>query len=148
MIDQSTFDFLADLKMNNRREWYHANKGRFKDAQQNFIDFVAMLLFRISEFDAEMIEKSQANLSDVDGFTEFVRTIQGVEVAFMIQEVSPHSHRINFRSSGNYIINDVAKEFGGGGHIYAAGAHVDGLTVKEIEKNILEQLMKKINNGN
>ena len=55
MIDQSTFDFLADLKMNNRREWYHANKGRFKDAQQNFIDFVAILLFRISEFDADMI---------------------------------------------------------------------------------------------
>ena len=55
MIDQSTFDFLADLKMNNRREWYHANKGWFKDAQQNFIDFVAMLLFRISEFDPYMI---------------------------------------------------------------------------------------------
>ena len=98
--------------------------------------------------DAEMIAKSEAILSDVDGFTEFVRTIKGVEVAFMIQEVSPHSHRINFRSSGNYIINDVAKAFGGGGHIYAAGAHVDGLSVKEIEKNILEQLTKKINNGN
>ena len=53
-----------------------------------------------------MIEKSKANLSDVDGFTEFVRTIQGVEVAFMIQEVSPHSHRINFRSSGYYIAVD------------------------------------------
>ena len=59
-----------------------------------------------------------------------------------------YSHRINFRSSGNYIINDVAKAFGGGGHIYAAGAHVDGLSVKEIEKYILEQLKKKINNGN
>jgi uncharacterized protein (DUF2461 family) len=55
MIAQSTFDFLSDLKKNNRREWYHANKDRFKDAQQNFIDFVAMLLFRISEFDSEMI---------------------------------------------------------------------------------------------
>ena len=98
--------------------------------------------------DADMIEKSDAKLGDIDGFTEFVRTIQGVEVAFMIQEVSPHSHRINFRSSGNYIINDVAKVFGGGGHIYAAGAHVDELSAKEIEQNILEQLMKKINNGN
>ncbi len=55
MIDQSTFDFLSDLTRNNRREWYHANKDRFKDAQQNYIDFVAMILFRISEFDAEMI---------------------------------------------------------------------------------------------
>ena len=87
--------------------------------------------------DANMIEKSEANQGDVDGFTEFVRTIQGVEVAFMIQEISPHSHRINFRSSGNYIINDVAKEFGGGGHIYAAGARVDDLSAKKIESIIL-----------
>ena len=55
MIDKSTFDFLADLKKNNRREWYHANKDRFKDSQQNFIDFVAIILFRISEFDPDMI---------------------------------------------------------------------------------------------
>ncbi|MBC8345474.1 MAG: DUF2461 domain-containing protein [Candidatus Marinimicrobia bacterium] len=55
MIDQSTFDFLADIKKNNQREWYHANKDRFKDANQNFIDFVAMLLFRISEFDPDII---------------------------------------------------------------------------------------------
>jgi len=55
MIDKSTFDFLADLKKKNRREWYHANKDWFKDSQQNFIDFVAMILFRISEFDPDMI---------------------------------------------------------------------------------------------
>ncbi|MDP6201052.1 MAG: DUF2461 domain-containing protein [Candidatus Marinimicrobia bacterium] len=55
MIDQSTFKFLADIKKNNQREWYHTNKDRFKDANQNFIDFIAMLLFRISEFDPDMI---------------------------------------------------------------------------------------------
>jgi phosphoesterase RecJ-like protein len=66
----------------------------------------------------------------------------------MIQEVSPQTHRINFRSSGNYIINDVAKEFGGGGHIYAAGARVEIISAKEIESSILEKLIKKINNGN
>jgi uncharacterized protein (DUF2461 family) len=45
MIDKSTFDFLADLKKNNRREWYHANKDRFKDSQQNFIDYAACFVF-------------------------------------------------------------------------------------------------------
>ena len=55
MIDHSTFDFLVDLKENNCREWYHANKDRVKDSQHNFIDFVAMILFRISEFDPDMI---------------------------------------------------------------------------------------------
>jgi phosphoesterase RecJ-like protein len=98
--------------------------------------------------DSEMLRLSGADLSDIDGFTEFVRTIKGVEVAFMIQQVAETTHRINFRSSGNYVINDVAKVFGGGGHIYAAGARVDGVPTKEIEKQILEQLIKKINNGN
>ena len=55
MIDQSTFDFLTDLKKNNFRKWYHSNKDQFKDFQQSFIDFVAMMLFRIPEFDPDMI---------------------------------------------------------------------------------------------
>jgi phosphoesterase RecJ-like protein len=98
--------------------------------------------------DNEMLQLSGADIGDIDGFTEFVRTIKGVEVAFMIQQVAKNIHRINFRSSGNYVINDVAKKFGGGGHIYAAGARVEDISSKEIEKQILEQLMKKINNGN
>ena len=65
----------------------------------------------------------------------------------MSQEITHNAHRINFRSSGNYIINDVAKYFGGGGHIYAAGASVVDTPTKEIEKQILEQLIMKIENG-
>ena len=98
--------------------------------------------------DSEMLRLSGADLSDIDGFTEFVRTIKGVEVAFMIQQVAKGTHRINFRSSGNYVINDVAKVFGGGGHVFAAGASVVGVPTKEIETQILEQLIKKISNGN
>jgi len=45
MTDHSTFGFLVDLKKNNRREWYHANKDRFKDSQQNFIDYAACFVF-------------------------------------------------------------------------------------------------------
>ena len=51
MIVQSTLDFLADLHKNNNREWYHANKNRFKDAFINFEDLIAMLLHTISGFD-------------------------------------------------------------------------------------------------
>ena len=98
--------------------------------------------------DREMLRKSGADKNDIDGFTEFVRTIKGVEIAFMVQQTSNGTHRINFRSSGNYIVNDVAKKFGGGGHIYAAGARVEGTPTKEIEKQILEQLIMKIEDGN
>tara|TARA_B110000467_G_scaffold44007_1_gene40353 strand:+ start:1869 stop:2885 length:1017 start_codon:yes stop_codon:yes gene_type:complete len=98
--------------------------------------------------DNKMVKMAGADISDIDGFTEYVRTIKGVEVAFMVQQLSKNTHRINFRSSGNYIINDVAKTFGGGGHVYAAGAQVEGVATEAIQTQILEQLMKKINNGN
>ena len=92
----------------------------------------------------DMIQKANAGDSDVDGFTEFIRTIEGVEVSFMVRETNKGNHRINFRSSGNYIINDIAQSFDGGGHKFAAGASVDGLSLAEIETKIITMLDEKI----
>jgi phosphoesterase RecJ-like protein len=92
-----------------------------------------------------MIKKADGDDGDVDGFTEFIRSIEGVEVSFMIQETISGSHRINFRSSGNYIVNDIAESFDGGGHKFAAGARVDGLSRDEIELIIVTKLAEKIN---
>ncbi|MDP6852339.1 MAG: bifunctional oligoribonuclease/PAP phosphatase NrnA [Candidatus Marinimicrobia bacterium] len=92
----------------------------------------------------EMKDANEAEDGDVDGFTEFVRAIESVEVAFMIQELQNRTYRINFRSSGNVIINDIAQSFGGGGHKFAAGARISDLSQDEIETKILHQLSEKI----
>jgi phosphoesterase RecJ-like protein len=92
----------------------------------------------------DMLKKTDADDGDVDGFTEFIRTIEGVEVSFMIQETNNGNHRINFRSSGNYIINDIAQSFDGGGHKFAAGARVDDMSIKGIELKIINKLSEKI----
>ena len=63
----------------------------------------------------------------------------------MIEEIDFNTFRINFRSSGNYVINDIARDLGGGGHYYAAGARVEGMTVKELEKVIVDKLKNKVN---
>ena len=93
----------------------------------------------------DMIKKADAVDGDVDGFTEFIRSIEGVEVSFMIQETNKGNHRINFRSSGNYIVNDIAQSFDGGGHKFAAGARIDDLGRDEIELIIVNKLAEKIN---
>ena len=84
-----------------------------------------------------------ANSSHVEGFTDFFRSINKVQIAYCIVEQDKNI-RINFRSRGKYIINDVAKSFGGGGHTLAAGATVSGKTVYEIETEILKLLKRKI----
>ena len=75
---------------------------------------------------------------------DFVRSIKDVEIAFMIQELGNNAFRVNFRSSGTYVINDIAKSIGGGGHYYAAGARVEGIELKELEKLIMKKLDVKI----
>ncbi|HJL73832.1 MAG TPA: bifunctional oligoribonuclease/PAP phosphatase NrnA [Candidatus Marinimicrobia bacterium] len=76
--------------------------------------------------DQNMLVAAEASSKDVDGFTDFVRTIKGVEVAVMVFENGSDVCRINFRSKGKYVINDIAKHFGGGGHKFAAGAVIKG----------------------
>jgi len=88
--------------------------------------------------DQSMMEKARATKKDVDGFTDFVRTIRGVEVAVMIFENSANSCRINFRSKGKYVINEIAKAMGGGGHKFAAGAVAEG-TLDDVLPKVLAE---------
>ena len=73
----------------------------------------------------KMMDDANATNADVEGFSDFVRTIRGVEVAMMVLENADGGCRLNFRSKGKYIINGVASELGGGGHKFAAGAIVN-----------------------
>ena len=91
-----------------------------------------------------MIASVGASKDDLEGFTDFARSIEGVEVACMIEEVDFNTFRINFRSSGNYVINDIARDFGGGGHYYAAGARIENINLSKLEELILGKLKNKI----
>ena len=83
-----------------------------------------------------MMDNANGQKSDVEGFSDMVRSISGVEVALMIFEQDTSSCRINFRSKGKYSVNDIAKTLGGGGHAFAAGALMNGKLGDVIEKTV------------
>ena len=91
----------------------------------------------------KMIDDTGIIPGDVDGFTDFVRSINGVEIAIMVCENETGKHRVNFRSKGKYAINDIAKSFGGGGHKFAAGASAEGKS-DIILQNILDKTFSVI----
>ena len=94
--------------------------------------------------DKDAFLSSNSTIEDVDGFTEFLRSINNVEVSFLITEQSDKEYRLNFRSKGQYAINDVATKFGGGGHKFAAGSKVSNSNILEIEEKIVKLLKEKI----
>lgn len=91
----------------------------------------------------DLLNKANAVKEDVDGFTDIVRTIRGVEIAAMVFQRDEHSCRVNFRSKGKYIIGDVARSLGGGGHDMAAGAVVFG-DVQDVVKNVLTEIEQSL----
>jgi uncharacterized protein (TIGR02453 family) len=51
---KEVLSFLADLKANNDREWFQANKERYLDAKGRYEGFVASLLKGLADEDYEM----------------------------------------------------------------------------------------------
>lgn len=50
-ISNEVVDFLKDLKENNNRDWFMANKNRYEKAKVEFEIFIKNLLAEISSFD-------------------------------------------------------------------------------------------------
>lgn len=53
-ITSSTFQFLAELKQNNNRDWFNDNKPRYEAARQEFITFIDALIGEIVHFDSSI----------------------------------------------------------------------------------------------
>ena len=56
-------DYLNDLAHNNNREWYHANKKRYHQANMEFERFLEELIFAISKFDDRVIHNEPKDLT-------------------------------------------------------------------------------------
>lgn len=50
-LSAATLQFLSDLKENNHREWFLANKPRYETANREFHQFVDALIGEIAQFD-------------------------------------------------------------------------------------------------
>lgn len=51
METRTIFQFLLELKENNNRDWFHANKGRYQKVKDEFHVFLESLLAEIAKFD-------------------------------------------------------------------------------------------------
>jgi phosphoesterase RecJ-like protein len=64
---------------------------------------------------------------DSEGLIDHIRAIAPVEVALLFEELEPGLTRISMRSKSEKVnVNEIAAQFGGGGHSAAAGARIPG----------------------
>ena len=85
-------------------------------------DRIAWLWLKKKDF-----TRTGAETDDTEGLIDHLRAIEPVVVACVFEEVEPELTRISLRSKSALVnVNEIAGQFGGGGHPAAAGARIPG----------------------
>lgn len=74
----------------------------------------------------DTLKAYKVEIADLDGFASLAQEVGGVRVTVFGVENSKKRVKISLRSDGSIAINQIAAEYGGGGHPSAAGATVEG----------------------
>ncbi len=82
---------------------------------------------------------------DCEGIVDYARAVNGVEIAFLVEELD-NGVKASLRSKNTaYTVNDIAGYFGGGGHACAAGCNTTEMSLEEFKEKLLELIAEKIN---
>lgn len=81
----------------------------------------------------KMLRETGARLEDTDGIINVLRGIAGVEVAALFKENDEHKIKLSMRAKSYANVSEVAQEFGGGGHVRAAGCTLEMTMTEAIE---------------
>jgi phosphoesterase RecJ-like protein len=92
----------------------------------------------------EMYRETGTTTEDVDGFSDYPRSVDGVKVIAFLGELPGGRIKVSFRSRVDGLrIDGIAASFGGGGHAYAAGCLLDP-PLEVAERRVLRELRRLV----
>ena len=91
--------------------------------------------------------RTGAESNDTEGLIDHIRAIEPVIVACIFEEMEPELTRISLRSKSRDVnVNEIAAQFGGGGHPAAAGARIPGAP-RTVQRSVIAAVKKAINSA-
>jgi phosphoesterase RecJ-like protein len=92
--------------------------------------------------------RSGASTEDSEGLIDHIRAIEPVEIACLFEEMEPELTRISLRSKCERVnVNEIAAQFGGGGHHAAAGARIPGRPLS-VQRKVIDAIKKALDSAN
>lgn len=90
----------------------------------------------------KILPDTLSTLDNTEGFINYPRVIDGVEIAIMFKVMSNDTIRISFRSKA-VDVSQLALAFGGGGHARAAGCAIMG-RIDDVMKEVLQVAIEQL----
>ena len=88
--------------------------------------------------------RTGADSSDSEGLIDHIRAIAPVVVACVFEEIEPELTRISLRSKSPQVnVNEIAAQFGGGGHPAAAGARIAGKPLS-VQRKVISAIKRAL----
>jgi phosphoesterase RecJ-like protein len=86
------------------------------------------------EVTREMLIRTKARDEHCDGLINHLRSVAGVEIAILFREIPDGQIKVGLRSKSMADVNQLAAQFGGGGHRRAAGCVLSGKMNRAVER--------------
>ena len=96
---------------------------------------------------AGVYERTGAEKADSDGLVDYARSIDGVDIAVLLEDLKNGVKGSLRAKTPEYRVNEIAEHFGGGGHLAAAGFTAVGETVNSFYPKLLEHIEMSLRNA-
>lgn len=82
----------------------------------------------------EDLQRHDLDTNDTEGIINYAINVSGVMIGACLTQSSDKAYKVSLRSKKGINVADIAKDFGGGGHIQAAGLMLNGYLEDVIER--------------
>jgi phosphoesterase RecJ-like protein len=89
----------------------------------------------------EMLDQTGSKLFDTDLIIRYLLSVPSVRVAVLMVEMQDGRTKVSFRSRGKIYVNRLANQYGGGGHMNAAGCLLR-MSAEKAQRIILDDVRK------
>jgi bifunctional oligoribonuclease and PAP phosphatase NrnA len=91
--------------------------------------------------------RAGAENDESEGLIDHIRAIAPVVIACVFEEIEPELTRISLRSKTDRVsVNEIAAQFGGGGHPAAAGARIPGSPLS-VQRRVIAAVKKALDSA-
>ena len=101
----------------------------------------------IMEITQDMYREAGATGVDTEGFANYPRSIEGVAVGVLLRETERGLFRVSLRAAEGYDVDAIARVFGGGGHVTAAGFRITG-DLETVKARIRREIAARLDGNN
>lgn len=112
----------------------------------NHLEFYCQNRVALITVTLEMLERYQLSEAELDGITAITRKIEGVEVGITLKQRGEELYKVSMRSMEHVNVSQICQDFGGGGHIRAAGCTLSGPIASE-KQRLIAAVAKAMKDG-